>query len=71
MESSGWHAKIVPQVMSLKLFKFNHSARHGEVAGRPADIWSMGVTLYCLKYGKLPFAKTNMIELFDSIKSDP
>ncbi|RUS16829.1 kinase-like domain-containing protein [Endogone sp. FLAS-F59071] len=46
-------------------------ARHGEVAGRPADIWSMGVTLYCLKYGKLPFAKSNMIELFDSIKSDP
>jgi [calcium/calmodulin-dependent protein kinase] kinase len=45
-------------------------ARHGEVSGRAADIWSMGVTLYCLKFGCIPFEKTGMLELYDSIKND-
>ena len=31
----------------------------------------MGVTLYCLIYGRLPFPKSNMVELFEAIKNDP
>ena len=45
-------------------------ARHGQVSGRAADIWSMGVTLYCLRYGHIPFEKGSMIELYDSIRGD-
>jgi len=45
-------------------------ARHGQVSGRAADIWSMGVTLYCLRYGHIPFEKANMLELYDSIRHD-
>lgn len=45
-------------------------ARHGDVSGRAADIWSMGVTLYCLKYGRIPFEKTGIFELYEAIKSD-
>ena len=45
-------------------------ARHGDVSGKAADIWSMGVTLYCLKYGRIPFEKTGIFELYDSIRSD-
>lgn len=45
-------------------------ARHGDVSGRAADIWSMGVTLYCLKYGKIPFEKTGIFELYEAIKSE-
>lgn len=45
-------------------------ARHGQVSGRAADIWSMGVTLYCLRYGHIPFEKGGMIELYDSIRHD-
>lgn len=46
-------------------------ARHGQVSGRAADIWSMGVTLYCMRYGRIPFEKGSMLELYDSIRADP
>ena len=45
-------------------------AKHGEVSGRACDIWSMGVTLYCLRFGRIPFEKTGMLELYESIKHD-
>ncbi|KAL2444154.1 Calcium/calmodulin-dependent protein kinase kinase cmkC [Exophiala dermatitidis] len=45
-------------------------ARHGDVSGRAADIWSMGVTLYCLKYGRIPFEKGGIFELYEAIKND-
>ncbi|GAB7347905.1 hypothetical protein MBLNU459_g5428t1 [Dothideomycetes sp. NU459] len=45
-------------------------ARHGQVSGRAADIWSMGVTLYCLRYGRIPFEKHGMLELYEAIRKD-
>ena len=45
-------------------------AKHGQVSGRAADIWSMGVTLYCLRFGRIPFEKTGVLELYDSIRND-
>lgn len=42
--------------------------RHGDVSGRAADIWSMGVSLYCLRYGHLPFEHVGLLELFEAIK---
>ncbi|KAK5072593.1 hypothetical protein LTR64_004932 [Lithohypha guttulata] len=44
--------------------------RHGDVSGRAADIWSMGVTLYCLKTGSIPFQKQQLFDLYDAIKTD-
>lgn len=46
-------------------------AKHGHVSGRAADIWSMGCTLYCLLFGRIPFEKHGMIELYQSIRNDP
>ncbi|KAF2404638.1 Pkinase-domain-containing protein [Trichodelitschia bisporula] len=45
-------------------------ARHGQVSGRAADIWSMGVTLFCLRYGRIPFEKGGMLELYEAIQSE-
>lgn len=45
-------------------------ARHGHVSGRAADIWSMGVTLYCMRYGRIPFEKHGMLELYEAIRND-
>ena len=35
--------------------------------GQQADIFSLGVTFYCLLYQKLPFYHDNMLELFNQI----
>jgi calcium/calmodulin-dependent protein kinase kinase 2 len=61
-KSAGSPAFMPPELCVVK---------HGEVSGRAADVWSMGVTLYCLRYGRIPFEKTGMLELYESIKNDP
>jgi [calcium/calmodulin-dependent protein kinase] kinase len=33
------------------------------------DIWAMGVTLYCMLYGVLPFTGENILELNDRIRT--
>ena len=42
------------------------------ISGRAADVWSMGVTLYCIRYGKLPFRPTTTMNLQTVIqKAEP
>ncbi|CAG8515208.1 12441_t:CDS:10 [Ambispora leptoticha] len=45
-------------------------AQHGEVSGKATDLWSMGVTLYCMTFGYLPFEKDNLLDLYESINND-
>jgi [calcium/calmodulin-dependent protein kinase] kinase len=44
--------------------------KHNEVSGTAADIWSMGVSLYCLRYGRIPFNRESMLEIYEAIKKD-
>lgn len=60
-KSAGSPAFLPPELCVVK---------HGDVSGRAADIWSMGVTLYCLKYGRIPFQKTQIFDLYDAIKEE-
>jgi [calcium/calmodulin-dependent protein kinase] kinase len=61
-KSAGSPAFLPPELCVVK---------HGDVSGKAADIWSMGVTLYCLRYGKLPFEEHSIIDLYDAIKNRP
>ncbi|KAL6235471.1 hypothetical protein BDW75DRAFT_141759 [Aspergillus navahoensis] len=61
-KSAGSPAFLPPELCVVK---------HGDVSGKAADIWSMGVTLYCLRYGKLPFEEHSIIDLYEAIKNDP
>jgi serine/threonine protein kinase len=38
-----------------------------EIEGAPLDIWAMGVTLYYVVFGVLPFQGDAVLELYDSI----
>ncbi len=42
-------------------------SHHGEVSGPPCDILAMGVTLYCLRYGRVPFDCNNIPEMYEAI----
>ena len=46
-------------------------AKHGGISGKAADIWSMGVTLYCLRFGRIPFEKPGVLQLYECIRQDP
>ena len=45
-------------------------AKHGGISGKAADIWSMGVTLYCLRFGSIPFERAGVLDMYESIKRD-
>ncbi|KAF1791006.1 Calcium/calmodulin-dependent/calcium-dependent protein kinase [Phytophthora cactorum] len=36
-----------------------------------ADIWAIGVTMYALLFGSLPYYSNDVSELFDKIENDP
>lgn len=44
--------------------------RREEILGKPADIWAMGVTLYCLRFGCVPFRQSGLLDLYDAIVNE-
>ncbi|KAJ0114016.1 hypothetical protein J7T55_007850 [Diaporthe amygdali] len=45
-------------------------AKHGDVSGTAADVWSMGVSLFCLRYGHIPFNRSGVLEIYEAIKTE-
>eukprot|EP01065_Artemidia_motanka_P003233 TRINITY_DN1153_c1_g1_i1.p1 TRINITY_DN1153_c1_g1~~TRINITY_DN1153_c1_g1_i1.p1 ORF type:complete len:168 (+),score=40.41 TRINITY_DN1153_c1_g1_i1:49-552(+) len=42
-----------------------------KVPGRMVDMWALGVTLYCITYGQLPFSGRTVPQMMESIASKP
>ncbi|KAI8819857.1 kinase-like domain-containing protein [Fimicolochytrium jonesii] len=43
---------------------------NGNHSARACDVWAMGVTLYCILFGKLPFHGASIVDLFETIMKD-
>jgi serine/threonine protein kinase len=43
------------------------SSKHTPYAGRPVDIWALGIILYQFIYGRVPFKGSNVSETFQAI----
>ncbi|KAH3673191.1 hypothetical protein WICMUC_003809 [Wickerhamomyces mucosus] len=56
-----------PAFMAPELCTFSNESNNEEEIGTEIDIWSLGVTLFCLRYGRLPFRGNNEYELFNEI----
>ncbi|TRY70487.1 hypothetical protein TCAL_05417 [Tigriopus californicus] len=62
--SAGTPAFTPPESLS-------HKPGDDPYSGRRADIWSLGVTLYCLVIGKVPFHDNNILGVHHKIKTQP
>lgn len=60
-KSSGSPAFLPPELCVTK---------HGDVSGKAADIWSMGVSLYCLRFGHIPFERSSVLDMYKAITND-
>ncbi|RKP09302.1 kinase-like domain-containing protein, partial [Thamnocephalis sphaerospora] len=59
--SAGSPAFMAPEQISVDCHTYS---------GRAADIWSMGVTLFCMCYGKLPFVGDSILSVYKAIRED-
>ncbi|KAJ3112505.1 hypothetical protein HDU96_004485 [Phlyctochytrium bullatum] len=44
------------------------TANHGSISAKAADVWAMGVTLYCFLFGYPPFSGESVVDLYEAIK---
>lgn len=68
----GSPAYMAPELAALstttwKEYKIIDGLNSSVISGRAADIWSMGVTLYYMVHGRLPFLADSMVDLYDNI----
>lgn len=68
----GSPAYFAPELVQLASGSQVTNADRSVISGRKTDIWALGVTLYHIYHGHLPFQADNMEDLYDSIRTvDP
>ena len=75
-KTAGTPAFFAPEIcLGDEVFtKFNFDKSEmfsGSCISLMIDIWALGVTFYCLLFGKLPFTSEFELELFNKIVNDP
>jgi serine/threonine protein kinase len=60
-------ARLISLPLPIKTF----AKGERPVVGKAIDIWALGVTLYCLLFGRTPFNAPNEYELFNVIWNEP
>ncbi|KAI6214931.1 Protein kinase domain-containing protein [Aphelenchoides besseyi] len=68
--TAGAPAFMAPEALT-GMFAVHKTPKLEFYSGRAQDIWSLGITLYALVYGKVPFWDTYVIALHRKIKNDP
>lgn len=75
-KTAGSPAYMAPELaalsshVELKMNAVDKGINISALSGKSTDIWSMGVTLYFLVFGRLPFRSDNMVDLYDKIVNE-
>lgn len=52
-------------------FMAPETLKGGEFSAYAADVWALGITLYAMALGRIPYYHPDVVELFDRIENDP
>lgn len=70
-ETAGTPAFFAPELCSTGEDVDDTKRRRRHRITKAIDIWALGVTLYCLVFGRCPFTAANEFELFNIIPKEP
>ena len=62
----GTPAFYAPELCDPDLFDFRKHPERPHITGQ-IDVWALGVTLYCMIFGRLPFADVNEFTMYERI----
>ena len=65
----GTPAFYAPELCDPDLFDFRKHPERPHITGQ-IDVWALGVTLYCMIFGRLPFADVNEFTMYERIARD-
>lgn len=68
---SGKKKGIVASTAGTYAFMAPETLKGKEYSAYDADVWALGITVYALSFGKIPYYHTDVVELFEMIENHP
>jgi serine/threonine protein kinase len=69
-KTEGTYHFMAPECCDRKTHRLNTLADVECFSGKAADVWALGVTLYCMIYNKLPFWDESEYGIIQKIHSE-